>query len=286
MNVIIVYFSQTGNTLRIAEAIQGGIVSTGDRCDVHPIKRVNTSDLNQYDLIGIGCPTFYYREPLNVRRFIQALDPVDGRHAFIFSTHGSIMGNTLYYLGEELGLKGYAVVGSFDSYGSSSLQFYPEVMHTHAHPDSIEYEAARIFGSTICSISERVREGEASLQPGLKLTDAAWWAEQSKVLTPQLLRKVSPKLAINLAACTRCLECQEGCPVDAIHIEREPPVIQDEACIFCWSCEKVCPVGAIEADWSAMTAVSRGNLRKYVEELRLAEKAGRFRPHVDYEKII
>ncbi len=286
MNVIIIYFSQTGNTIKIAEAIRDGIVSAGGGCDLQPIKEVNKSHLIHYDLIGIGCPTFYYREPRNVKQFIQALDPVESKHAFIFCTHGSVMGNTLYYTSEELSMKGYAVVGSFDSYGSSSLQFYPEVMHTHAHPDSIEYEQARKFGSTVCTMSERVREGEASLQPRFQLIDNTWWAEQSKVLTPRLLRNVSPKLAINPDTCTRCLECQEGCPVDAIHIEQDPPIIQDEACIFCWLCEKVCPAGAIEADWSAMAQASRGNLQKYVEELRLAERAGRFRPYVDYEKIM
>ncbi len=286
MDVIVVYFSQTGNTEKIAEAIRDGIVSTGNRCDLQPIKEVNKSDLIHYDLIAIGCPTFYYREPLNVKGFIQALEPVDGNQAFIFCTHGSVMGNTLYYLNEELGLKGYAVVGSFDSYGSSSLQFYPEVMHTQGHPDSIEYEEARTFGSTICSISERVREGETSLEPRFPLTDDTWWAEHSRILNPRVLRKVSPPLALNPDICTRCLECQERCPVGAIHIEQDPPVIQGEACIFCWFCEKVCPVGAIEADWNAIAQASRRNLWKYVEELRLAEKAGRFRPYCDYEKIV
>ena len=30
--------------------------------------------MDKYDLIGIGTPTFYYREPVNVRNFIQTME--------------------------------------------------------------------------------------------------------------------------------------------------------------------------------------------------------------------
>jgi formate hydrogenlyase subunit 6/NADH:ubiquinone oxidoreductase subunit I len=69
-------------------------------------------------------------------------------------------------------------------------------------------------------------------------------------------------------------------------MEVDPPEIQKEGCIFCLYCEKACPEGAIEGDWTLIKKVTRGNLEKYVAALKEAEMEGKFRPHLDYEKII
>ncbi len=39
MNVIIIYFSQTGNTEKIANRIKGGILESGNKCKLIPIKK-------------------------------------------------------------------------------------------------------------------------------------------------------------------------------------------------------------------------------------------------------
>ncbi|MFX0138547.1 MAG: DUF362 domain-containing protein [Candidatus Hodarchaeota archaeon] len=96
---------------------------------------------------------------------------------------------------------------------------------------------------------------------------------------------MTPKFKINIEKCTKCLTCQDNCPVDAIDVEADPPEIQKEKCIFCWFCEKLCPEEAIEADWSSARKLFKGNLRRYIKELKKAEEQGKFRPYVDYEKI-
>jgi Fe-S-cluster-containing hydrogenase component 2 len=80
--------------------------------------------------------------------------------------------------------------------------------------------------------------------------------------------------------------CQDNCPADAVNMEAEPPEFQKPGCIFCLFCQKICPEGAIETDWSIVSEFTRPNLKKYVNELKEAEKQGKFTPYVDYEKII
>ncbi|TFG26177.1 MAG: 4Fe-4S ferredoxin, partial [Promethearchaeota archaeon] len=135
MKVLIIYFSQTGNTKKIAETIREGILKSGNICDIAQIKNMDLNLLEKYDLIGIGTPTFFYREPRNVNKFIQDLKVTKEKHCFIFCTHGSLIGNTFYYMSDKLTKKGFIIIGSFDSYGYTSLQFYPEPMHTEGHPD-------------------------------------------------------------------------------------------------------------------------------------------------------
>jgi Fe-S-cluster-containing hydrogenase component 2 len=187
---------------------------------------------------------------------------------------------------EELSKKGYSVIGTFDSYSASSLQFYPEIMHTIKHPDDIELEEAITFGKSICDISLKIKTGESNLFPEFELIDDTWWARDSKRLTTDLLRNIFPKFEINTDVCTKCLKCQDECPTDAIDIEADPPEIQKESCIFCGYCEKLCPEGAIETNWKFMRIASKGNLKKYVQELKKAEEEGKFRPYTDYEQII
>jgi ferredoxin len=290
MKVLMICFSQTGNTEKIAKRIQNGIVESGNSCRIVSIKDADPEKLTGYDLIGIGVPTFYYREPLNVTTFIQRMDRVDGRHCFLFCTHGSIIGNTFYYLQEGLKAKGYLVVGAFDTYADSSLQFYPEIMHTFGHPDEIELSGAEEFGKNICSRSMGIQKKELEPIPEFPLAEDTWWAKASRVLVPSFLQQLFPKFVINPDKCTGCSLCRDNCPVDAIIIESHPPEnqpkIQMEGCIYCMYCEKICPEGAILVDWEDTKKGLSGNLAKYVAELKEAEKEGRFRPYVDYEKII
>ncbi|MFX1260019.1 MAG: EFR1 family ferrodoxin [Promethearchaeota archaeon] len=286
MNVLIIYFSQTGGTEKIAKMIQQGILNSGNKCEIKKIKNVNPKNLNNFDLIGIGTPTFFHREPINVRIFIQNMKNVDEKHCFIFSTHSSLMGNTFYYMFEQLTKKGFVVIGSFDSYSECSFQIYPKIMHTAKHPDNIELEEAKDFGEKICNISLRIQNGESNLIPKFELIENAWWAKLSKILTQDFLRKFYPEFIINREKCTKCLICQENCPADAIDVETDPPEIQKEGCIFCLFCEKLCPEGAIETDWTTIRRESKPYLKRYVKALKEAELQGKFRPYVDYEKII
>ncbi|MFX0080624.1 MAG: EFR1 family ferrodoxin [Candidatus Hodarchaeota archaeon] len=286
MNVLLIYFSQTGGTEKIAFKIQEGILNSDNNCDIIEMKKAENINLNKYDLIGIGTPTFYYREPINVKNFIQKMQKGDDMNCFIFCTHGSVIGNTFYYMKEELSKNEYLVIGNFDSYSASSLQFYPEIMHTIKHPDETELQEALDFGRSICNVSLRVKNGEIDLIPKFNLIEDTWWAKQSKTLTLDILRRIFPKFEINEDICTKCLTCQENCPTNAIDVEANPPEIQKETCIFCGYCQKACPEEAIETDWKLMRVGSKGNLKLYVQELKKAEEQGIFRPYVDYEKII
>ena len=286
MDVLIIFFSQTGGTKKIAEKIIEGIKKSGNDCDIVGIKQASSKDLNKYKLIGIGAPTFYFREPVNVQNFIQEMEEVNGKHSFLFCTHGSIIGNTFYHMSEGLSKKGYLVIGTFDSFSESFIQYYPKIMHTSNHPDEIEVNEATNYGESICDISLRIHKGESSLIPKFELIEDTWWAKSSKALTLDLLRKFNPKFEINIDKCTKCLTCQENCPADAINVEVDPPEIQIEGCIYCLYCEKSCPEEAIVADWDPMRVRARGNLKWYVSALKEAETQGKFRPYVDYEDIV
>src|ERR1039457_72316 len=91
VKAIIVYFSQTGNTERIAKAIQTGIKQATSQCDLVKIREADRHALHKYDLIGIGSPVMAW-EPDNVGNFVDSLRSVGGKHVFAFNTHGLLPG--------------------------------------------------------------------------------------------------------------------------------------------------------------------------------------------------
>ena len=91
MKSIVIYFSITGNTKKIAQAIQRGLSHSGTPCDMADIKEIGAEDLAEYDLIGLGSPVMWLREPAIVMQFIEyTMKYVQGKHGFAFSTHGAL----------------------------------------------------------------------------------------------------------------------------------------------------------------------------------------------------
>lgn len=50
---------------------------------------------------------------------------------------------------------------------------------------------------------------------------------------------------INLATCTSCGDCAENCPVQAIEMKGEFPIIDLRRCVSCFCCQEMCPSAAI-----------------------------------------
>jgi flavodoxin len=54
MNILVAYFTQTGNTEKIAEAIYGEILSQGHDADLKRVEELVPDRLNDYDLVFLG----------------------------------------------------------------------------------------------------------------------------------------------------------------------------------------------------------------------------------------
>lgn len=80
MKTLVTYFTQTGNTKKIAEAIYDAI--TGEK-DIKEIKDV--SDFEGYDLVFVGSPVMEFNIPPKVTNFITK--NVAGKNMAFFMTH-------------------------------------------------------------------------------------------------------------------------------------------------------------------------------------------------------
>jgi hypothetical protein len=81
MKPLIVYHSETGNTLDVAEAMAAAI-----QADLKAVEDLKTADIEGRTLIGLGSGIYTFQHVLPVRKLASSLPA--GCQVFIFSTSG------------------------------------------------------------------------------------------------------------------------------------------------------------------------------------------------------
>lgn len=272
MKSIIIYYSVSGNTRKIAQAIHKGISKTAGQCDIVAIKGtqgvpgIHMGRLLEYDLIGIGSPAWRSGLPPNVEAFLydfpsphkshfyrtgrtkKLLLANKRKHCFVFLTHGMHAGDAMKMAWAALRKSELTVIGWNDWYGAGFAPWMGKPHSAEGHPDDIDLKEAEDFGREMVERSRRICQGETNLIPKLPKGDD-YVREQGG--RPK--RKDIPKwlhhnynVTINMEKCVKCGLCVEHCPMDAIDLDATPPVLAN--CIWCSVCEMVCPIGAVDCD--------------------------------------
>lgn len=160
--ILVTYFSLTGNTKKIAEAIHS--VLEGDKT-MKPIEEIQ--ELDAYTLVFIGFPVHSHSVPFKVVSLLNKIP--EGKKIAFFSTHGAITGSHLSQKALEnaaVTASKAKVLGTFSCRGKVSskalevLSRSPE--HTlwaemaasaQTHPDDADLEDARTFARRIVTLS-------------------------------------------------------------------------------------------------------------------------------------
>jgi len=286
MKTMIIVFSQTGYTQKVAECIRDGAIEMGTECKLAAISDVDPSTLHEYDLIGLGCPVFYGKEPLNVRGFIEELTGMKGKHWFIFTTHASTIGIAMISMANGLQSKGAVIVGSHDTYADSTAPFIPYPTLTTGHPDEQEYKEARVFGKNLVDRARRIAAGDTGLIPSLDLVSEEF-ANITETFPLEFMEQSFPRLQIDRGKCVQCHTCEETCPANGIEIKPDSCSIQDP-CIYCFRCVMVCPeiaIDAVNSDWGMLLDMIPASYELYRKRLDEAAARGEFRWLVDPDSI-
>jgi flavodoxin/ferredoxin len=251
MKAIIVYYSATGNTAKIARAIHQGMKEKLD-CDIVPLKKANPKDMANYDVIGIGGPLWYFRETANLRLFAYNMPQLNGKLGFPFCVHGAAPFGFMASLIPILKKKGLTIIGYHDWYGSvHQVLHMPKPYVTDGHPDEIDLKEAENFGREMAEYALRIEAGETQLIPDLPNgpDSDSLFRRFGGALTARPPSSTVPVRIINLEKCLypRCTICIDNCAVNAIDFSVNPPSFKKQ-CINCNLCNRLCPEGVIEVD--------------------------------------
>jgi flavodoxin len=168
MKALVVYYSESQNTQKLAEAIAAGLGT-----QALGLEAVDPRSLADYDLVCIGTPVQYAAPARKVREFIERMPVMTGKKAAAFCTmHMFGARNTLQVLQRSLEARGMAFLGGCSALGWSRLvgNFGPRIFN-RGRPDRAELERATDFGRSLLARMEQPpagrREAPAGPSPGL-----------------------------------------------------------------------------------------------------------------------
>ena len=130
----VIYYSLTGNTRKVADAIAGEL-----GVEAKNIRTVNTVPQDAFIFLGSG----YYGAVLvkEISEFIER-NKLQGRKVALFGTSGFGWERELSIMEKQISGKGVKVVGRFNCFGRFAAV-------KRGHPNLEELELARIFARNI-----------------------------------------------------------------------------------------------------------------------------------------
>ena len=141
MKSLVVYYSKSGNTEKVAQAIAKGL-----EAELKKIEEVE--DVYQYELICIGTPVHALAPAEPVKKFLKELPDLSGRKGAGFCTmHAAGDKRTLRIIKEKLENKGVSFLGSFSCKGASSIfaDWGPKIFN-RGKPNEENLKRAEDFG--------------------------------------------------------------------------------------------------------------------------------------------
>lgn len=248
MNVTMIYFSQTGNTRKVAETMAEAFREAGHVTRTVSLKKATPQDATTGDLLGVGTPCFSSQAPTPVKVFLRTLPPLDRQRAFVFATSGGAPGRVLYDLTYLLRSKGADVIGGFLTRGELHHPAPCLIGRMPNRPNAEDLACARRFAAAIIDHVSAGRSGPvAESHPDTLRLRRGFYNLVALLSTDGFLRLVLPEPKPNSARCDQCQWCVHECPMHNIALQPYP--VLGHQCIRCYRCLTGCPQKAFDADW-------------------------------------
>lgn len=280
---LIVYFSQGGTNERIAEAIGAGLRNSGYSIDLWNLKDGDPPDPVDFDLLGMGSPTYYYRPPFNVMNYLNSLPNLAGLPVFVFVVHGTYRGDTGNRIRQTLTTIGAKEVGYFYCYGEGYFLGYLKqgYLFSADHPTAKEIARAETFGQ---KIADRLA-GEPYDRPKDDPVLPFMYRLERFLTNRVFVKHIYSRLfKVNERCSFECDICVKQCPMGNITRGKDGQIEWGQNCLLCLSCEMKCPEEAIKspASWALFRPfmlynTSRGSLDPLLDHARVVHKRGQTR---------
>lgn len=248
--VLIATFSQTGSTKKIADQLAKGLNASEFEVTHFKISKNHSPDPDEYDIIGIGTPVYFFRPPFIVQDFIRKIKNLKNKSSFVFITYGTHLGNCGNWIRRKLKKKGSTDLGYFKSFGADYWLGYIKrgVMFSPDSPTEKEFSSATEFGK---NIAERYANKNPDVEPFDPTTPFIYQFERMLVARPSVKYMYSKTFKAD-SNCDLCGICIAKCPVHNITETKNGKLKWGSECLLCGTCELSCPKDAITSILDSM----------------------------------
>jgi ferredoxin len=250
-NVLVYYFSGTGNALSAARWIEAAARARSLNAIIEPIDRVDRPRppaLEGRTLLGFVYATHGFNAPWSMLKFIWRFPKLKEADVFLVNARGGHLIFNRHTPGHSgvaqllprilRGLKGNTVVGQLplDPPGNWHL-LYP------AHGPKKTQELMDRCRPVVERFFDRLCQGKRSLRPVWELPIALAWVPLVAVYMV-FARFLLAKGFMATSACTRCGLCVQKCPTRSLRLRDGRPYWA-YTCESCMRCLSLCPKGAV-----------------------------------------
>ncbi|UCC18458.1 MAG: hypothetical protein JSV62_10110 [Promethearchaeota archaeon] len=118
MKILVTYFSNTGNTEKVAQSMKDGL--EGHEVDFKPVKEVDPMSLKDYDIIFLGSGVYASRVNKSLPELVNAAQELPQNFVF-FSTHASSDSyqDSFKLVKRKLEKLNSIIIGEFDCMGEN-----------------------------------------------------------------------------------------------------------------------------------------------------------------------
>jgi NAD(P)H dehydrogenase (quinone) len=154
-SAIVIYYSVSGNTKKMAQLVAEGITSEGVETIVKDVMEVTVDELLKYDAIVIGSPTYYGSMAAEIKKLlddsVKFHGKLDGKVGAAFSSSGNIAGGnetTILGILNAMLIHGMIIQGDWqgDHYGSVAI----------GAPDARTNKECLRMGSRLAKLVKRI----------------------------------------------------------------------------------------------------------------------------------
>lgn len=260
--VLIATFSQTGSTKKIADLIATGLRTANFDVTHFSITKNVFPDLKEYDIIGIGTPTYFFRPPFIVKDFIKNLKGLENKASFVFILQGTDQGQCGNWIRKEMVRKGSRDLGYFRSFGADYWLGYIKrgTMFSPDSPTEQELTSAESFGRVVAA---RFADNSQKVEKFDPPSHFMYVIEQFFIL--RLFVKIIYSKAFYIdKTCDKCGICIEKCPEANIYENKKGKISWGSECLLCATCELICPKDSVHSalDWIIFTPFMYYNMAR------------------------
>jgi ferredoxin len=221
----LIYFSPTGNTEKIVEAVAEGMGPVSNRYNLTlPLGRRQVPAFGPEDTVIVGVPVYGGRVPALLDSYLDLLRGTGTSVVLVVVYGNRHYEDALIELKTRFESQGFISIAGAAFIGEHS---YTSLVAT-GRPDQDDLNQARSFGVIAADL----------------LPEAANLVLKVPGNVPYRDRGKTPETApVTNDACTRCGLCASHCPTEAIDFQN---YFKSDAakCIRCCSCIRLCPVQA------------------------------------------
>lgn len=242
MKVLLVYFSATGNTAKVADAYGTELRALGHDVTSVALPSDAPPAFSDYDIIGVGYPIHSFNAPSNVVKFCKTFTKRDAKRdgikrVFVFKTSGEpvrMSDVSSLKLRKILARRGYTVYNEYQYVMPYNIIF--------RHGDGAAYRMWSTAERLVCADTDEILAGGTRLPKKLFMGGMLAGVLRCEHWGAHVIGKTFKATD----ACVSCGMCISACPAGNITTNKKGKIKFGAKCMLCMRCVQNCPKAAIE----------------------------------------